>query len=111
MIEDGELDSAYYLGLEVDATPGDSTLTAIWPIFTRVRAIKTRPEGVEVYRASFSDTSQWHHLGTTPIDSIQLSRQLGLFRFEKEGFRPLYSVRATSSFRCCSTPSTLPIPR
>jgi len=98
MIDDGQPDSAWYLGREAAAVaPGDSVLAALWATTTFVRmvAIETQPAGAKVYRASMSDTTIWHYLGTTPIDSAPLPRQPGLFRFDKPGYRPLYTVNMT----------------
>ena len=93
LIDDGQPDSAWYLGREVAArAPDDSILKTLWPEFTRNGAFSTRPEGVEVARASFSDTSRWTPLGTTPFDSVALPRQPGLFRLTKPGYVPLYFV-------------------
>ena len=99
MIDDGQPDSAWYLGREVATlAPGDPALAALWatPSFVRMIAIETQPEGARVYRASMSDTTTWHSLGTTPIDSAPLPRQPGLFRFDKPGYRPLYTVNMTT---------------
>jgi dienelactone hydrolase/tRNA A-37 threonylcarbamoyl transferase component Bud32 len=93
LIDDGQADSAWYRGREVAArTPDDSILKSLWPEFTRIGVFRTRPEGVEVARASFSDTSRWTRLGTTPFDSVALPRQPGLFRLTKPGYVPLYFV-------------------
>ena len=93
MIDDGQLDSAWYLGHEVAAVaPNDSMLNALSPGFTKMRVFTTRPEGVEVSRASLTDTSQWTHIGTTPFDSVLLPTQLGMYRLTKPGYFPLYYI-------------------
>ncbi len=98
MIEDGQTDSAWYLSREVAAiAPGDSMLATLLAnrSFVRMVSIETRPEGAKVYRASMSDTTTWHYLGTTPTDSAPLPRQIGLFRFEKPGYRQMYTINMT----------------
>ena len=93
MIDDGQLDSAWYLGREVAAVaPDDSLLHALSPGFARMRMITTRPEGVEVSRASLADTSRWTHIGTTPFDSVLLPTQLGMYRLTRPGYFPLYYI-------------------
>ena len=93
MIDDGQLDSAWYLGREVAAVaPDDSTLRALSPGFARRRMLTTRPEGVDVSRASLTDTSRWTHIGTTPFDSVLLPTQLGMYRLIRPGYFPLYYV-------------------
>ncbi len=93
MIDDGQLDSAWYLGREIAAVaPKDSTLRKLWPGFTRMRKFTIRPEGVEVSRASLADTSHWTRVGTTPFDSVLVPAQLGMFRLTKPGYVPRYFV-------------------
>ncbi len=98
MIEDGQTDSAWYLSREVAAiAPGDSMLATLLAnrSFVRMVSIETRPAGAKVYRASMSDTTTWHYLGTTPTDSTPLPRQIGLFRLEKPGYRQMYTINMT----------------
>ena len=93
MVEDGQLDSAWYLGREIAAAaPDDSTLATLWPLVARMRVTKTRPEGVVVSRASLADTSRWTVIGTTPFDSLLLPTQIGMYRLEKPGYRTVYIV-------------------
>ncbi|MEO5825701.1 MAG: protein kinase [Gemmatimonadales bacterium] len=95
MIEAGQFDSAWYLSREAAAiAPTDSTLSALLAeqSFTRFVPITTLPEGVTVFRASLTDTTTWHLLGTTPIDTLALPRQLGLFRLEKAGYQTEYVI-------------------
>jgi eukaryotic-like serine/threonine-protein kinase len=95
MIDDGQLDSAWYLGLRArGVVPRDSTLAGLFGQLSRnqVLPIVTRPAGARVYRASLADTSIWHDLGTTPIESLPLPYQIGLFRFKKPGYRTLYTM-------------------
>ena len=93
LIEAGENDSAYYVATEAEKiAPGDSTLERLWPQFSRDLTFTSEPAGAKLYRASFADTSAWHFLGTTPLDSLRVPNQLALFRFEKPGFRTSYNV-------------------
>jgi dienelactone hydrolase/tRNA A-37 threonylcarbamoyl transferase component Bud32 len=96
MIDDGQLDSAWYLGRTVAAVaPKDSTLRKLWPGFTRLRKFTIRPAGVEVARASLADTSHWTRIGLTPFDSVLLPAQLGLFRLTKAGYVTRYFVSSS----------------
>ena len=93
MIDDGQPDSAWYLGREIAAVaPKDSTLRKLWPAFTRTRKFTIRPEGVEVSRASLADTTHWTHIGTTPFDSVLVPNQLGMFRLTKPGYVTRYFI-------------------
>ena len=93
MIDDGQLDSAWYLGREIAAVaPKDSTLRKLRPAFTRMRKFTIRPEGVEVSRASLADTSHWTRVGITPFDSVLVPNQLGMFRLTKPGYTTRYFV-------------------
>ncbi len=93
MIEDGQMDSAWTVGREARAiAPNDTTVAALLATATYLRPVITVPGGVEVYRAPLTDTSAWVHLGTTPIDSIQVPRQFGLLRFDKPGYQRFYAL-------------------
>ncbi len=93
LTEASEQDSAYALALRIrDIAPGDSTLNALLPRFARKSVIESEPSGVRVSRASFADTSKWHFIGTTPVDSVWLPARFGLYRFEREGYRTVYRV-------------------
>jgi tRNA A-37 threonylcarbamoyl transferase component Bud32/dienelactone hydrolase len=93
MTEAAEYDSAWYLAREVEAVaPDDSTLATLWDGFARPRSPATVPEGVTIERASLADTSVWYPIGVTPFEDVMVSRQVGLFRFTKPGYRPLHLV-------------------
>lgn len=93
LVEATENDSAFDLALRIEAiAPGDSTLNALWPRFTRKVVLRSEPEGVAVYRAALPDSSEWRLLGTTPSDSILLPLRIGIFRYEKAGFRTVTSL-------------------
>ncbi len=90
LIESAENDSAFALALEIqESAPGDSTLETLWPRFARKVVVHSEPAGVTVQRASLNDTSRWFPVGTTPTDSSWLPLGVGLFRFEKAGYRPV----------------------
>jgi dienelactone hydrolase len=93
LITAAENDSAFALALQIqEIAPDDSALGASWPRFTRRVVVKSNPEGVTVYRASATDTSQWFLVGTTPTDSVRLPTGVSLYRFEKPGYRTAYSL-------------------
>ncbi len=101
MIDDGQMDSAWYMGLRARAImPRDTILAVLFTHLSHGRrpSIVTRPAGAEVYRASLSDTSVWHDLGRTPLDSTEIPFQIGLYRFEKPGYRTLYVTGMYLSF-------------
>ena len=93
LVEAAEQDSAYALALRIqDVAPDDSTLNALWGAFSRKFVLRSDPEGATVYRSPLADTSQWRVLGTTPTDSIRLPLRTALFRYEKPGFRTMYTL-------------------
>jgi serine/threonine protein kinase/dienelactone hydrolase len=89
-IESGVSDSAYVVALEAQkAAPDDSILKSLWPQFTRKVVFTTEPSGAKVYRASFTDTTHWQLIGTTPTDSIRIPSppSVSRIRIELPGYR------------------------
>ena len=89
-IEAGANDSAYVLAVKAEkAAPDDSVLRTLWPQFTRKTVFRTNPSGAKVYRAMFSDTTNWELLGTTPTDSVRvpLAPSISRLRMELPGYR------------------------
>ena len=96
LIEAGEADSAFNLAMRIEkAAPGDSTLEALWPRFTRKAVVKSTPDGANVYRSTLPDTTEWNFVGATPTDSVRLPIRPGMFRYEKPGFRTAYHLFTT----------------
>jgi formylglycine-generating enzyme required for sulfatase activity/dienelactone hydrolase len=88
-IELGQLDSAWRLARRAEEIlPGDSVLATLWPRVARKGVMHSTPEGANVFRAAFDDTTSWVLLGVTPTDSIQLPIAMGRLRVEKPGYRP-----------------------
>lgn len=93
LVDEGKFDSAFTLARDVETVaPGDSTLEATWPRFTRKVVIESSPVGATVWFASTADTTQWILVGTTPTDSVRLPTGVGLYRFEKPGYRTVHSL-------------------
>ena len=93
LVSAAETDSAFDLALRIDdVAPRDSTLQALWPVFSRTVVVRSNPPGARVYRASTQDTTRWQLVGTTPTDSVRLPNGVNLYRFEKPGFRTVYSL-------------------
>jgi eukaryotic-like serine/threonine-protein kinase len=93
LMEAAQFDSAFALAEQIEAiAPNDTTLKALWPRIARLALIETEPTGVRVYRASTSDTSVWRLIGTTPMDSVRMPVQVGLFRYERAGYHPHYRL-------------------
>jgi eukaryotic-like serine/threonine-protein kinase len=87
LAEAAEFDSAFVVASAIEKiTPSDTSLAALWTRITRTSVIATDPPGVRVYRAGLRDTTVWRFVGTTPTDSVRLPREIGLFRFEKDGY-------------------------
>ena len=93
-VELAQYDSAWLLMRRVrDVVPHDTTLDRLIPSFTRKAVLKSEPEGAQVYRAPFDDTTHWMLLGTTPTDTLLLPfAPAGLLRIEKAGFRTSVGV-------------------
>ena len=97
LVDQGQIDSAYALALDIEAAaPGDSSLEAMWPRFTRQVIIESSPPGASVSFAPAADTSRWRPVGTTPTDSVRLPNAVGVYRFEKPGYRTAYSLFHTN---------------
>lgn len=93
LAEAAEYDSAFAVATRIEAiAPHDTTLQLLWPRIARMALIETEPEGVRVYRASVTDTSVWRLVGTTPMDSVRMPVQVGLYRYERDGFQTLYRL-------------------
>ena len=93
LVEAAEYDSAFTLALDIEAAaPSDTGLAKLWPRLSRTSVITTEPAGVKVYRAALSDTTQWRYIGTTPTDSVRLPARVGLYRYEKAGYRTLLRI-------------------
>jgi dienelactone hydrolase len=93
LAEAAQFDSAFVIAERIEQiAPADTALAGLWPKIARLALIETEPAGVRVYRAPTSDTSAWRLIGTTPMDSVRMPVQVGLYRYEKEGYRPLYRL-------------------
>lgn len=97
LAEAAEMDSAFALAMEIEkVAPMDSTLEELYGRFARWTSVESEPAGAMVYRASLSDTSVWYPVGTTPTDSGPLPLNVGLYRFEKEGYRSVTGLLHTN---------------
>lgn len=89
----GEYAAAAALANEaVQYLPEDSTLRALWPVFTDELTIITDPPGASVYLerfgASESEDADRYLIGTTPIVDMELPRAEYIASIEMEGFEP-----------------------
>ena len=96
LTEAAEYDSAYTLALRIEeVAPRDSALAKLLPRISRMSVIESDPPGVTVYRTAFPDTSQWRLIGTTPTDSVRIPVRVGMYRYEKRGFRTLLRIHGS----------------
>ncbi len=87
-VELAQFDSAWMLARRAqEIAPRDTGLVSLWPRFSRKAVLHSVPEGAQVWRASFDDTTHWILLGTTPTDSLSLPTQLGRVRLQRPGYR------------------------
>jgi hypothetical protein len=83
-IESGELEAAYALALQVEATlPDDADMAEIWDSFSWTTTIESTPAGAKVYRRPYADAeADWQELGVTPLYDIHIPFGLTLLKFE-----------------------------
>ena len=96
LTEAAEYDSAYTLALRIEEiAPTDTVLAKLMPRISRKSVIVSDPAGARVYRAAFPDTAHWRFIGTTPTDSVRLPVRVGMYRFEKAGFRTVLRIHGS----------------
>lgn len=94
-IESGANDSAFLIATKAETeAPDDSILKSLWPLFSRKINVHTEPAGATVYRAMFTDTTQWEAIGTTPFDSVRIPAgpSVTRIRVEKQGYRTINRI-------------------
>ena len=96
LTEAAEYDSAFTLALRIEEiAPKDTTLAKLMPRISRKSVIASDPPGARVYRTAFPDTTQWRLVGTTPTDSVRLPVRVGLYRYEKPGYRTVLRIHGS----------------
>ncbi len=82
---------AFDLAIEAEKhLPNDSALLKLWPVLATTIAIKTEPEGVQVFWKDYDQPKQaWRLAGNTPIDSIRLPRGYLRMEFKKKGYQTI----------------------
>jgi formylglycine-generating enzyme required for sulfatase activity/dienelactone hydrolase len=80
--------AAFALAKEAERlVPGDPVLASLWPQFSVTGSLVTTPAGADVYVQSYgAESSEWDHLGQTPLENVRLARGVYRFRIEKAGF-------------------------
>ena len=93
-VEKGELEAAYALALQVEATiPNDADMAEIWSTFSWITTIDSTPQGARVFRRPYADAEAgWQELGVTPLHDIHVPFGLMLLRFELDNHVPLLRV-------------------
>ncbi len=72
---DALYDSAFAVQKQVaDILPRDSAVQSLWTRIARRGVVRTTPAGATVERATFTDTTRWETIGTTPTDTMLLPR-------------------------------------
>ena len=109
-VDVAQLDSAWLLARRVqEVVPHDSALEHLMPAFTVKAVLRSVPEGAQVYRAPFNDTTHWTLLGTTPIDRLLLPIfTSGRVRVEKAGYRTVVGLLPPLSRTFYLDPVTAP---
>lgn len=113
-IEAGAGDSAFLLTTEVAARlPNDSLLDSLWPRVSTRGVFRTDPEGAQVFRTMFSDTTNWVLAGTTPTDTVRFPFSLSPSRVRiiKPGYRTVDRLlRAIPAGPISLSPAAAPDP-
>ncbi len=93
-IENGELEAAYALALQVEAKlPNDADMAEIWSSFSWITTIDSSPAGATVYRRPYTDAdADWQELGVTPLHDIHIPFGLNLLKFELDNHVSLLRV-------------------
>ncbi len=76
------------------ALGSDSSLARLWPSFSMVASLTTRPEGARVYRRPYAgaDTA-WELVGVTPLAGVRFAREGYRLRIEKDGCETVEDMR------------------
>lgn len=90
----GDWEAAYAVAKSVAARiPNDPELTELWPTFTWLTSIPSRPSGATVYRRPYADAdAEWEFLGKTPLSNIHVPLGMSVLRIELEDRVPLLRV-------------------
>lgn len=93
-----DISAAYALALEAEqALPDDPLLHRLLSVIAVRMSFVTEPSGADVYYRRYGDADgDWELLGTTPLESLRLPRDVFHWRFEKPGFQT--AERANEAF-------------
>jgi dienelactone hydrolase len=95
LVEADQADSGFELLEEMHRrAPGDTSLQALWHVFSRTTRFLSDPPGAMVSRAPLNDTTRWVPVGTTPTDSVQVPANAWYYRYEKPGYRSVTILSA-----------------
>ncbi len=88
--------SAYVLAKKAEHyIPNDPLLIGRWPHITRKHSIETTPPGVEVFIREYStDSTDWHYIGRSPIESARIPFGTHCWKLEKTGFMSQQVIRS-----------------
>jgi len=76
--------------------PNDSTLEKLWRQATLEVSVESEPAGADVFfRPYRGDPRKWTRLGRTPLTSARVARDFYLWRAEKTGFAPAFTIEPT----------------
>jgi len=100
LVDQDQYSSAYRLAKQVESKLGrDHISDEIWQTITSTVSIHLQPEGTSVsYRSYSQPEADFHALGKTPLDDIELPRDMLLVKLEKEGFDSATRAMQSPSF-------------
>ncbi len=100
LVENGDLEAAYTLALQVEATiPNDTGLAEIWDSFSWTTSLESAPAGASVYRRPYQDVEAgWQELGIAPLHDIHIPFGLTLLKMELDDHEPLLRVIGGGSY-------------
>jgi formylglycine-generating enzyme required for sulfatase activity/dienelactone hydrolase len=96
LVEQNEYFAAYVLAKKAEKyIPNDPLLTDRWPQITREHSIRTTPPGVGVCIREYStDSTDWHYIGRSPIESARIPFGTHCWKLEKAGFMGQQVIRS-----------------
>ncbi len=104
LVDNNRYKEAFALAKEAERyIPDHPLLAKLWPEMSFVIAIRSTPEGADVYMKPYApEEDAWELLGRTPLDQVRIPRVSLRWRVQKGGFAPIES--ATSSYFFLSRP-------
>ncbi len=101
---------AYRLAVQAEKyIPDDPRLVEFFSKYSLKVNINTEPPGADVYVKEYDEpTSDWEHLGVSPIEGLRMPVGIFRYKFEKDGYETV--LAATSSWDIVMVPDNQVVP-